>query len=110
MCMISVFPLKIYNNYFHEFLEQAYLGDHLKGNLKEINKVLFEKYNTKEYGDFDILYQACINGYNKSSNSVEPKSNLGHLIFETISFKEKFLPIVPSLRINDMTISVIFNF
>jgi hypothetical protein len=53
-------------------------------------------------------YTKCMEGYDSENQSIDQDSELGRALSHNHDFKEKFLPIVPAVRINSQSIQVTF--
>lgn len=95
-------------DYFFIFLEKCYVNGVLTDKLEDCHKKSADAIglNSSKLEEQKKLFDSCILGYEKSSQTVKSDTILGSYLLENYLFKERFLPGVPSLRINEQSLAV----
>jgi hypothetical protein len=96
---------KAWINYFYNFIGACYNANNLIKDLSACNDKVMNTLNLKNHSEYKV-YTTCMSGYDKSSNSVITSSVLGGILTKNFTSKEKFMPVIPSLKINDQSIAV----
>jgi hypothetical protein len=103
---ISLGP-KVWIDYFFTFLDNCYDNNHLGGELSKCNQKSMDKIDLKSHKEYKT-YQKCMAGYDKETGKILLDSQLGKAMSKNYHYQEKFLPVMPAVRINTQSISVIF--
>lgn len=110
ICINKSLGAKLWLDYFFAFLEKCYVNGALTNKLADCHKKSGDAigFNSEKLSGQKKSFDECIAGYDKSNQTVKSDSVLGSYLHENYLFKERFLPGVPSLRINEQSLAVRF--